>query len=135
MCNAADALIAQGAKDVLAYITHGVLSGGAVDRVMKSRLRELVVSDTIAPTPEQRSALEHPHLADRAADRGGDRAHREGRERFEPVRLVRAGSAKNPESCLFVGIHAFDIQGFDIQGFDIHGFDIEGFDMNSASGA
>jgi ribose-phosphate pyrophosphokinase len=56
LCNAADALIAQGAKDVLAYITHGVLSGGAVDRVMKSRLRELVVSDTIAPTPEQMSA-------------------------------------------------------------------------------
>ena len=56
LCNAADALIAQGAKDVLAYITHGVLSGGAVDRVMKSRLRELVVSDTIAPTPEQKSA-------------------------------------------------------------------------------
>ncbi len=56
LCNAADALIAQGAKDVLAYITHGVLSGGAVDRVMKSRLRELVVSDTIAPTPEQTSA-------------------------------------------------------------------------------
>src|ERR1700722_18510819 len=56
LCNAADALIAQGAKDVLAYITHGVLSGGAVDRIMKSRLRELVVSDTIAPTPEQMSA-------------------------------------------------------------------------------
>ncbi len=56
LCNAADALIAQGAKDVLAYITHGVLSGGAVDRIMKSRLRELVVSDSIAPTPEQTSA-------------------------------------------------------------------------------
>jgi ribose-phosphate pyrophosphokinase len=56
LCNAADALIGQGAKDVLAYITHGVLSGGAVDRIMKSRLRELVVSDTIAPTPEQKSA-------------------------------------------------------------------------------
>jgi len=56
LCNAADALIAQGAKDVSAYITHGVLSGGAVDRVAKSKLRELVVSDTIAPTQEQRVA-------------------------------------------------------------------------------
>jgi ribose-phosphate pyrophosphokinase len=56
LCNAADALIAQGAKDVSAYITHGVLSGGAVDRVAKSRLRELVVSDTIAPTEEQKVA-------------------------------------------------------------------------------
>jgi len=56
LCNAADALIAQGAKDVSAYITHGVLSGGAVDRVAKSQLRELVVSDTIAPTEEQKVA-------------------------------------------------------------------------------
>jgi len=56
LCNAADALIAQGAKDVSAYITHGVLSGGAVDRVAKSKLRELVVSDTIAPTQEQKVA-------------------------------------------------------------------------------
>ena len=56
LCNAADALIAQGAKDVSAYITHGVLSGGAVDRVAKSRLRELVISDTIAPTEEQKGA-------------------------------------------------------------------------------
>jgi ribose-phosphate pyrophosphokinase len=56
LCNAADALMAQGAKDVSAYITHGVLSGGAVDRVANSRLRELVVSDTIAPTQEQKVA-------------------------------------------------------------------------------
>jgi ribose-phosphate pyrophosphokinase len=56
LCNAADALIAQGAKDVSAYITHGVLSGGAVDRITKSQLRELVISDTIAPTEAQRSA-------------------------------------------------------------------------------
>ena len=56
LCNAADALIAQGAKDVSAYITHGVLSGGAVDRITKSQLRELVISDTIAPTEAQKSA-------------------------------------------------------------------------------
>jgi ribose-phosphate pyrophosphokinase len=56
LCNAADALMAQGAKDVSAYISHGVLSGGAVDRVANSQLRELVVSDTIAPTQEQKVA-------------------------------------------------------------------------------
>jgi ribose-phosphate pyrophosphokinase len=50
LCNAADALITQGAKDVYAYITHGVLSGGAVARIAKSSLKELVVTDTIAPT-------------------------------------------------------------------------------------
>jgi ribose-phosphate pyrophosphokinase len=56
LCNAADALIAEGAKDVSAYITHGVLSGGAVDRVAKSQLRELVISDSIASTEAQRRA-------------------------------------------------------------------------------
>jgi ribose-phosphate pyrophosphokinase len=56
LCNAADALMAQGAKDVSAYITHGVLSGGAIDRVRRSQLRELVVSDTIAPTEVQKGA-------------------------------------------------------------------------------
>jgi ribose-phosphate pyrophosphokinase len=50
LVNAADALLAQGAKDVYAYITHGVLSGGAVARVTNSRLRELVITDSIQPT-------------------------------------------------------------------------------------
>ena len=56
LCNAADALLAQGAKDVRAYITHGVLSGGAVARVSASRLKELVVTDTIMPTEAMRVA-------------------------------------------------------------------------------
>jgi ribose-phosphate pyrophosphokinase len=51
LCNAADALLAQGAKDVSAYITHGVLSGGAVGRITTSKLKELVITDTIQPTP------------------------------------------------------------------------------------
>ena len=50
LCNAADALLAQGAVDVSAYITHGVLSGGAVARVTSSNLKELVVTDTIQAT-------------------------------------------------------------------------------------
>ncbi len=50
LCNAADALLAQGAKDVSAYITHGVLSGGAVARIASSRLKELVITDSIQPT-------------------------------------------------------------------------------------
>src|SRR6187549_2722878 len=48
--NAADALLEKGATDVYAYITHGVLSGGAVARVMSSRLKELVITDSILPT-------------------------------------------------------------------------------------
>ena len=50
LVNAADALMEQGAKDVYAYISHGVLSGGAVARITASRLKELVITDSIQPT-------------------------------------------------------------------------------------
>ncbi|WP_439922828.1 ribose-phosphate pyrophosphokinase [Nitrobacter sp. JJSN] len=50
LVNAADALIANGAKDVYAYITHGVLSGGAAARIGGSKLKELVITDSIQPT-------------------------------------------------------------------------------------
>ena len=50
LCNAAQALMDAGAKSVAAYITHGVLSGGAVARVDSSALTELVITDTILPT-------------------------------------------------------------------------------------
>jgi ribose-phosphate pyrophosphokinase len=50
LCNAADALLANGAKEVYAYITHGVLSGGAVSRIASSKLKELVITDSIMPT-------------------------------------------------------------------------------------
>jgi ribose-phosphate pyrophosphokinase len=56
LCNAADALLQAGAKDVRAYITHGVLSGGAVARISSSRLKELVITDTIQPTEAVRVA-------------------------------------------------------------------------------
>src|SRR5438045_2654569 len=52
LVNAADALLGQGAADVYAYITHGVLSGGAVARITGSRLKELVITDSIQPTKE-----------------------------------------------------------------------------------
>jgi len=50
LCNAAQALLDQGAKSVVAYITHGVLSGAAVAKVSSSALTELVITDTILPT-------------------------------------------------------------------------------------
>lgn len=56
LCNAADALLAKGALSVAAYITHGVLSGGAVARISASRLRELVITDSIEPTAAIRAA-------------------------------------------------------------------------------
>jgi ribose-phosphate pyrophosphokinase len=54
LCNAAQALMDAGAAGVAAYITHGVLSGGAVARVGKSALKELVITDSILPTEATR---------------------------------------------------------------------------------
>ena len=45
--NAAEALIKRGAKEVHVYITHGVLSGESVEKIGKSKIRNLVVTDTI----------------------------------------------------------------------------------------
>jgi ribose-phosphate pyrophosphokinase len=56
LINAAEALLAQGATSVSAYITHGVLSGGAVARVTGSKLKELVITDSIQPTEAVRAA-------------------------------------------------------------------------------
>jgi ribose-phosphate pyrophosphokinase len=50
LCNAAEALLQQGATEVSAYVTHGVLSGGAVARVSASKLKELVITDSIQAT-------------------------------------------------------------------------------------
>ncbi len=56
LCNAAEALVAAGAKSVSAYVTHGVLSGGAVARVAASPLDALVITDSIEATPDMRAA-------------------------------------------------------------------------------
>ena len=56
LCNAAEALVAAGAKSVSAYVTHGVLSGGAVARVVASPLDVLVITDSIEATPDMRVA-------------------------------------------------------------------------------
>ena len=54
LCNAADALAAHGAASVFAYVTHGVLSGGAVSRVSSSQMSRLVTTDSILPTEAMR---------------------------------------------------------------------------------
>jgi ribose-phosphate pyrophosphokinase len=54
ICNAAEALEKAGAKEVYAYATHGVLSGGAVARIQASALKSMVVTDSIAATDEVR---------------------------------------------------------------------------------
>jgi ribose-phosphate pyrophosphokinase len=50
LCKAADVLMENGAKEVHSYITHGVLSGPAVDRITKSVMKNLVITDTIEAT-------------------------------------------------------------------------------------
>jgi ribose-phosphate pyrophosphokinase len=50
LCNAADALRNEGAMSVVAYVTHGVLSGGAIARVASSSLETLVTTDSIVAT-------------------------------------------------------------------------------------
>lgn len=52
LCNAASALKDKGAKEVHAYVVHGVLSGEAVAKVDKSPLEKLIITDSIAPTEE-----------------------------------------------------------------------------------
>jgi len=47
LCNASDALISEGATKVFSYVTHGVLSGKAVERVNSSSLTKLLITDTI----------------------------------------------------------------------------------------
>ncbi|MDH5412238.1 MAG: ribose-phosphate diphosphokinase, partial [Alphaproteobacteria bacterium] len=56
LCNAAKALIEHGATAVSAYVTHGVLSGGAVARVAASPLEKLVITDSIPATEAVRLA-------------------------------------------------------------------------------
>ena len=56
LCNAAAVLKEKGAKQVHAYVVHGVLSGPAVERVESSVMESLVITDTIAETSEIEAA-------------------------------------------------------------------------------
>ena len=81
LVNAADALLEKGASAVYGYITHGVLSGGAVARINKSKLKELVITDSIQPTEEVKAVAQHPRAVDRDADRRSHQPHRRPRNR------------------------------------------------------
>ncbi|MDH2325738.1 ribose-phosphate pyrophosphokinase [Falsirhodobacter xinxiangensis] len=56
LCKAAQVLIENGATEVHSYITHGVLSGPAVERVTKSVMKSLVITDSIEPTEAVKNA-------------------------------------------------------------------------------
>ena len=59
LCKAADLLMKNGAKEVHSYITHGVLSKGAVERVAGSAMKSLVITDSIEPSEE---VLKSPNI-------------------------------------------------------------------------
>jgi ribose-phosphate pyrophosphokinase len=56
LCKAAEVLVENGAKEVHSYITHGVLSGPAVERIEKSVMKNLVISDSIEASEQVRAA-------------------------------------------------------------------------------
>ena len=88
LCNAAAALKEAGAEDVVAYCTHGVLSGGAVARVDTSVLTELVITDSIAAYEAAEASAEDPPPDHRALARRGDQADRRRELGLQPVRLI-----------------------------------------------
>jgi ribose-phosphate pyrophosphokinase len=57
LINAANALLAAGALEVVAYLTHGVLSGGAVSKITNSKIKALTITDTIQPTEAVKAAV------------------------------------------------------------------------------
>ena len=59
ICNAAEALLKQRAESVSSYVTHGVLSGGAIARIASSQLQHLVITDSIEPS---KAMLEQPKI-------------------------------------------------------------------------
>ena len=59
LCKAAEVLMEQGAKEVHSYNTHGVLSGPAIERVTKSVMKNLVITDSIEPT---KAVLDAPNI-------------------------------------------------------------------------
>ena len=56
LCAAAKGLTEKGARGVYACITHGLLSGPALDRIHKSTLKELIITDSIPPRPEVKAS-------------------------------------------------------------------------------
>jgi ribose-phosphate pyrophosphokinase len=63
LCNAAAALMAHGAKSVSAYVTHGVLSGAAAERVANSVLTELVVTDSIEASDTVKACKKNSYVS------------------------------------------------------------------------
>ena len=88
LCNAAAALKQAGAEGVVAYVTHGVLSGGAIARVEGSVLEELVITDSIGNHDTIAQAAQGPPSDDRAVAGRSDPPDRRRNVGVQPVRLI-----------------------------------------------
>ena len=97
LCNAAAALKQQGAVEVVAYCTHGVLSGGAAARVGASELKELVVTDSICTGEPDAKGGKIRRLSIAPAARRSDPADCRRSERLQPVRLSD-GARRHPQA-------------------------------------
>ena len=95
LCNAAVALKEQGATSVAAYVTHGVLSGGAVARVAASPIESLVITDSIDATEAVRVSQKIRQLTIAPLHGRGDAPHQRGALGLQPVR--RGGSSLRAE--------------------------------------
>ena len=76
-----------GAKSVSAYVTHGVLSGGAVARVAASPIHKLVITDSIQATEAVRVSPKVRAAQHRQPDGRGHEPHLRRDVGVEPVRL------------------------------------------------
>ena len=101
LCNAAESLLEKGAASVLAYITHGVLSGGAVARITASKLTELVITDSIEATAAVKAApnIRVTPIATLLGEAIAPHSQRE--ISLQPVRL-EPNSSQNPPVLLFL---------------------------------
>ena len=63
LCNAAEALKKNGAKEIYSYIVHGVLSGQALKRISNSAIKELVLTDTIEPSNDVKNTKNIRHIS------------------------------------------------------------------------
>ena len=63
LCNAAAALKESGAKDIYSYIAHGVLSGNALNKIEKSEIKELVLTDSIQASEEVKNSKNVRHIS------------------------------------------------------------------------
>ena len=63
LCSAAEALKKKGAKDIFSYISHGVFSGNAIKNIMKSDIKEMVITDSILASEEVKKSKNIRHIS------------------------------------------------------------------------